>query len=402
MKIQTTAAIFLSVMVLNIPLAWLISEPRGGVRGNIAVGGVDVGMEKSYPRMVKRCREHAMELSKRPIIILVGSRRYGLSPKALVSREDSRNSWAPYHPEVPAAKAWLVGRELSLTERLESRLKRDDDREFRLPVSLDEHRLDRVLRSLQTPPKDASITVTDGHIRVIPDLPGLRIPIEEGRNRILHSLSRGQRYAVLPVRTSLATVTSQDLQGPSSLRAFAIVPVTSSHPNALTNAILAAKGLRTVVIMPGKVMSLNKTIGRRSKEKGFAFAPVFINQRVDMGLGGGICCVSSCVFLASAKAGLKIVERHEHSKRVRYAKPGLDATLNYGTKDLKVCNNTQNPVVLTVVVQNRKVVAHIFGEPLLHQVRLVTSTQKSGRVTKVTTYRIIGEEKALLCTSRYR
>jgi len=54
--------------------------------------------------------------------------------------------------------------------------------------------------------------------------------------------------------------------------------------------------------------------------------------------GGGICQVSSTIYNAVLRANLEIVERYNHSSVVSYVDPGLDATISYGSRDLKFTN----------------------------------------------------------------
>ncbi|NCQ29372.1 MAG: VanW family protein [Armatimonadetes bacterium] len=235
-----------------------------------------------------------------------------------------------------------------------------------------------------------------------PDRPGVTLPVAQAKESLERALTQGRAFAVLPYSSVSARVTVADLSQVRSLRASVTVPLTSSNPTAHRNAALAAKALESVVLLPGEVLSLNQALGKRTAGKGYGAAPVFINQRADVALGGGICPVASAVFQAAALADLEIVERHPHSRRVRYAKPGLDATLNWGTKDLKIRNNGSAPVVFRVAGTNRQVTCLVIGAPMGRNVRLVTQSDQSGRTLRVTTYRVSGTQRELLCRSRYR
>jgi len=63
------------------------------------------------------------------------------------------------------------------------------------------------------------------------------------------------------------------------------------------------------------------------------------------GLGGGNCQISSTLYNAVLTIpSLKVIERHEHSNKVPYAKKGKDAAVAYGSYDLKFRNNTGNDI----------------------------------------------------------
>jgi vancomycin resistance protein YoaR len=82
-----------------------------------------------------------------------------------------------------------------------------------------------------------------------------------------------------------------------------------------------------------------------------------------MEYGGGICQVSSTLHAAVLGAKLQIDERHEHGRRVWYIKKGLDATVDWGTKDLKFTNNRDEPIYIGCVVDdNDRVRIALFGK----------------------------------------
>ena len=98
------------------------------------------------------------------------------------------------------------------------------------------------------------------------------------------------------------------------------------------------------VLMPGDKFSFNKVVGQRTIKNGFKLAGVYKNGKHDVGIGGGICQVSSTLYNAALLAGLKVRERHNHSLPVPYVPPGRDATVDYGSFDLVIENSLDHPV----------------------------------------------------------
>lgn len=115
-----------------------------------------------------------------------------------------------------------------------------------------------------------------------------------------------------------------------------------------TNLELAAHRLDGVMLFPGEEFSYNEVVGERTEETGFKKAKVIDSHGYTEGIGGGICQVASNLHAAALRAGLDITERHHHRFRVKYMPPGLDATVDYGKKDLKIVNNTLFPVVFHI------------------------------------------------------
>lgn len=104
------------------------------------------------------------------------------------------------------------------------------------------------------------------------------------------------------------------------------------------NIAIAARRLNGAVIKSGEVFSFNNTVGEGSAENGFLSGRVFYRDRIAYETGGGICQVSSTLFNALLLAGCAITERHRHMHPVLYVPPGLDATIKYGKKDLRMKN----------------------------------------------------------------
>ena len=65
--------------------------------------------------------------------------------------------------------------------------------------------------------------------------------------------------------------------------------------------------------MPGDTFSFNEVVGERTRERGYKDAGVIIGDSIQSGLGGGICQVSSTLYNAMLKAGIK-----PHRKKKSY------------------------------------------------------------------------------------
>lgn len=98
-------------------------------------------------------------------------------------------------------------------------------------------------------------------------------------------------------------------------------------------------------IKPQQVFSFNEIVGNSNlPEGGWQKAGVIQDGQLADDYGGGICQVSSTLYNAAAEAGMTMVERHNHSKSVRYVPVGQDATVAYGYMDFKFTNLYDFPV----------------------------------------------------------
>jgi vancomycin resistance protein YoaR len=75
--------------------------------------------------------------------------------------------------------------------------------------------------------------------------------------------------------------------------------------------------------------------------------------------GGGLCQVSSTLYNALLMAGCTIVERHRHFQPVTYVPLGLDATIKYGKKDLKIKNPHQFDLKIEIKASHSSLAAII-------------------------------------------
>ena len=128
------------------------------------------------------------------------------------------------------------------------------------------------------------------------------------------------------------------------------------------NIRLACQALDGVVLLPGDVLSFNRSVGRRTAERGYCDAPVILRESRQLQLGGGICQVASTLFVAGLVSGLSVVDRHRHSTPVDYIPLGQDATISWGVKDLKLRNDLDQPVRVHVEVLGSTLTARIEAE----------------------------------------
>lgn len=128
------------------------------------------------------------------------------------------------------------------------------------------------------------------------------------------------------------------------------------------NIELAASHVNGTVVAPGQTFSANKAIGPRTSANGFVQAPVFINKEHAMGIGGGVCQVSSTIYAAMKVAGVKATERHPHSLPVYYLPEGWDATISGNTLDLKFKNTYGKNIVVYEIAGGGSLIAALYLE----------------------------------------
>ena len=128
-----------------------------------------------------------------------------------------------------------------------------------------------------------------------------------------------------------------------------------------SNIRLAAESIDNTILPPGEEFSMNEAAGPYNRERGFQPAPVFRQGEVLTGIGGGVCQNSSTLYNAALLAGLDVTERHSHSLPVWYLPLGRDASVSYGTTDLKFVNNLSNHVYIQMEAAEGVLTTSIYG-----------------------------------------
>ncbi len=91
-----------------------------------------------------------------------------------------------------------------------------------------------------------------------------------------------------------------------------------SSAERVHNIVNAAAKFRGALIPPGQQFSFNKIVGDVSTENGFVDSLIIRGDRTELGVGGGVCQVSTTAFRAAVQGGFPIIERHTHSYVVSY------------------------------------------------------------------------------------
>lgn len=113
----------------------------------------------------------------------------------------------------------------------------------------------------------------------------------------------------------------------------------------IENINLAISKLNGVIVENGSEFSFNNTIGPMDESNGFKKATGFDSKGRKIKIsGGGLCQISSTLYNSALIAGFEITERHPHSRRVYYVPKDKDATIFYGSLDLKFINNSGSKV----------------------------------------------------------
>jgi len=133
----------------------------------------------------------------------------------------------------------------------------------------------------------------------------------------------------------------------------------TSEENRNVNIKLATDSINGKIVKPGEIFSYNDAVGPTVEDRGYKKSTVYANGVKKQNFGGGVCQVSTTLHNAAKNAGMEIVERHDHSLPVTYAKSGEEAATSYGVIDFKFKNNKEHPVQIVGSVEGNKIIVSI-------------------------------------------
>ncbi len=149
-----------------------------------------------------------------------------------------------------------------------------------------------------------------------------------------------------------------------------------TNANRNTNLAIAVDKLNGLVLEPGVEFSYNGLLGQRTEAAGFKPAPAYSGTNLVNTPGGGICQVSSTLYLAAMYAELTATERISHGFKPSYMAAGTDATVSWPSPDLKLVNPTPYPVKIKACLTDTHVQVWIMGtETRDYDVKIETSVQ---------------------------
>ncbi len=218
---------------------------------------------------------------------------------------------------------------------------------------------DEFYEKLTQPPKDAEYRLEDGIVVVVPEKPKVIVD----KKAVEAALKSKDSVSALAVEVEYPEKRAEELEAMlfrDVLGSYSSSFASSSASRA-SNVSLTAQRVNGYILMPGDEFSYDKTVGRRTAANGYKEAGVYVGNKVESGIGGGICQTSSTLYSAALYADLEIVQRTSHSLPVSYVPGGMDATIAEGYIDLKLRNNTEYPVKLVAVVNGRRLTCQVLG-----------------------------------------
>lgn len=228
--------------------------------------------------------------------------------------------------------------------------------------------------------KDATFTIVNGKPVVVPSVAGQGVDAAALSAAMLAALPRtADRTATVPltvVQPQLTTAQAQALGVTERVSTF-----TQRFPYApyrKQNIGQAASRINGTLLLPGQTYSQNATVKERTAANGYTVGTIIRNGRFFEDYGGGVSTATTALWHTVFYAGLERVEQRAHSFWISRYQAGLEATVSWGSLDLKFRNDSPYGVFITAQSGNDFVTTTIWST------KRYTIKAESGPRTNVT------------------
>ena len=399
-RLLGVAAVVVAVVFSAVVAVDYLTTGEGEIRRGVEVGGLDVGGMTRNEARDAIARHASTTLGE--IELVNGEERFRLPAEDLGVRVDAAAA---------AEEAYAVGRAGGIFQGVFGALGRyfgGGSVSVAAAVSYDEGAARAALEGLadefDRKPKDASFSVAEnGEVEVVEAQSGRVLDAEATLANLDRALEdfRGEATLVAKEREpELTTAEAAGMKPEALIGEYKTDAAWDPDPGRQANLKMASKAVDNTLLAPGEIFSFTEQAGMLDYQE----AKVFTDGGVAKEEGGGLCQVSSTLFMAANYAGLEIVERHPHYAELPYIKPGFDATVWFGDwnpMDMRFKNTTDGYVLVREFVdEDGYLSAQILGqEPTGQQV--IMNTEKIEQSTTegikwVTYKKIIGADGEVL------
>ena len=223
---------------------------------------------------------------------------------------------------------------------------------------------------------DASFKIINGKPIVVPGKPGTGINPDKIAEAVLKVIDQpAPRTVELELGDTQPEFTTDDA------KALGITEKLSSFtqhfpyaPYRVQNIGQAARYLDGTIVKPGEVFSMNDTVHERTVENGYTVGYIIgPGGQFLKDLGGGVSTATTAVWSAAFYANMERVEQRAHSIWIPRYRAGLEATVSWGSLDMKWRNTSKHGVLIRASITNTSVTVSFYGTKEFDQVDAISS-----------------------------
>lgn len=275
-----------------------------------------------------------------------------------------------YLYEKTVSDAFEIGRKGSIFRRLfDIRKLRTNGEIVPLQYTYDEKKLSKILTQLDSKiniiEKGARVYYKNSKFSIKNEEIGKKLNVEKSIEEFNKSINAGNFDEIpLVVEDVIPTALVENVKVIDSVISTASTSFSTGDVNRSYNIRHAADTLDGMVIMPGETFSMNSALGPRTIENGYRDAKVILADELVDGPGGGVCQVTTTLYVAVLKAMLNVTERMHHSFTLGYVPPGQDATIADGYIDFKFKNDKDYPLSINAEVTGGNINIRILSKKM--------------------------------------
>ena len=290
-----------------------------------------------------------------------------------VDKEEFKTTLKEFEPtfsteaEVLAEQLIAIGKDLSLLEQA-TQINEPLRYDFSYTYTVDEDKVkdfvSKIEEEVYVEKKEPTFTMTSyGKFKVEEGAKGYSLNAEGLYNELNQQLDKQLSE---PVAIKMEPTVEEQAVDPKLLKSInsVVSTYTSSYNPGIAraqNVILGANKISNTLLMPGDEFSFEQKVSPVNAANGYVNATIFLNGEATDGIGGGICQISSTLYIATLRAGIIPTERRNHSLPVNYVPLGLDATMAENYIDYKFVNTLDYPVYINSYANNGRITVEFWS-----------------------------------------
>lgn len=241
-----------------------------------------------------------------------------------------------------------------------------------------------LLKKFEVKPKDARFTVVKGKVRIIPAVNGGKVDSEALAAALPAALKRPvPRSLTVPFHDAEPKLTTA---GAKALRIKQKVgEFTTYHPccaNRVRNIQKMADIVDGAVVMPGETFSLNGFVGQRDRARGFVEAPMILEGKLQLSVGGGVSQFATTMFNAVFFGGFEDVYHKPHSFYIGRYPAGREATVSWRDPDLKWKNDSPYGVLIKTSHTGTSITVKLYSTKRFDEIKSISGPRTNYRPIK--------------------
>jgi len=277
-----------------------------------------------------------------------------------------------YNREEVVNEAFSYGKGLNLLSKT-NLIRNPQMKNYSLKFTYDQKAMkdfvNSIAKQVNVNPINATLKIIGTSISITPDIKGVKLETASLEKTLITKIngkvSPDINVDVTTTPTTAIITTSKLTAVNTKISSFSTEFASCSSAQRATNIRLATSTINGLCIMPGDTFSFNSVVGQRTVAKGYEAAPVDIGNGVGIGIGGGICQVSTTLYNSILKANIKSTVRVHHTIPSTYVPIGMDATVDYGNLDYGFTNTLAYPIYIQGSTAGGNLVFNIYSNSSL-------------------------------------